>query len=113
MKFAIIKNDKIVYKYESEKQEVFGGEWSSENATQLQIPENISLEFAVYANGEIVEVRPVKTYSELRREAYDKEGCSHAEIMDALIQKEFDNDSTAMGLINAKRILIKQRYSKP
>lgn len=55
---------------------------------------------------------PIKTYSELRIEAYNKEGCSQIDIMQALIQKMFDNDNSEFDKIQSKRLEIKTRFPK-
>jgi hypothetical protein len=43
MKYAIILNNEIVYKYESDTKQVFGGPWGSEDAIHLEIPEHLNL----------------------------------------------------------------------
>lgn len=44
-KFAIVIDNKIVYKYESENKQVFGGEWGSEKASHLEVAEEIDLKY--------------------------------------------------------------------
>ena len=112
MKFAIILDNKLAHKYESNKKESFGGAWGSEQATQVEIPESIALEHAQWDGEKIIEVIPYESPIEKRIKAYNSEGCSRNEIIDALIQKEFDNDNTLWNAIDAKRKEIKLRFPK-
>jgi hypothetical protein len=43
MKYAIILNNEVVYKYEADERQVFGGEWGSEEALHLEIPNEYDL----------------------------------------------------------------------
>ena len=52
--YAIILNEEIVYKYQSEEQQVFGGKWGSKEAIQKVIPSTVQFDYAEYKSGKIV-----------------------------------------------------------
>ena len=112
MKFAIILDNKLQYKYESNKKESFGGAWGSEQATQVEIPEAIALEHAQWDGEKIIEVIPFESYIEKRIKRYNELGATKDAILDAFIQKEFDNDNSKFDEIKAIRQQVKAEIPK-
>ena len=111
-KFTIVINDKIVHRYEAQEQQVFGGPWGSEKATQILIPEAIKLEHAKWIDGKIVEVIPVIPVDELRKKDEIAEGINTETMIEALWEKNMNNKREKADAIKAKKQAIKLKYPK-
>lgn len=53
-KFVIYKNNKILYSYESEEKEIFGGEWGTLAVQHVEIDQSLPLDFLKIVNNEVV-----------------------------------------------------------
>lgn len=69
-KFALILDGQIVYKYEADEKQVFGGPWG--NATQLEVPEELDIKFIELEDGKIVEDTEAKIAYQLEQQKQEK-----------------------------------------
>lgn len=63
-KYILVFNNEIVQKYESDSPKIYGGPWG--HGVTLEVPENISLDFVSFVNGEIVEDSEAKASKEIQ-----------------------------------------------
>jgi hypothetical protein len=74
MKYAIILNNEISHKYESNEKLVFGGPWGSEEALHLEVPEHLNLNILSW-DGESFyerELTPEEQKAKRQQEAQEK-----------------------------------------
>lgn len=113
MKYAIILDNKIQYKYEDNEKQSFGGAWGSEEAKHIEIPEAIKLEHAQWDGEKIVEVLPPPlSIKEQRKAKYLEKGITVEAMIIALWEKQVENRSEAVDALQAERVKIKQEIPK-